>query len=106
MTNTQIDAIEVQNTVVGEQWTLSPGLKLLGQALVEATDCAGTLCHSHQLLSDLSDGCRVLTPRDIHLGECFGYLRFIAVVAFEHLGMKLPFPISGHASDLQCVLLY
>jgi hypothetical protein len=29
------------------------------------------------------------------LGQCFGHLGFIALVALEDLAVKLPFPISG-----------
>ena len=40
MTNGEVDTIQVQNTPMGLQRTLLPLLKLLGQALVEATDRA------------------------------------------------------------------
>ncbi len=35
-------------------------------------------------------------PAHKHLGERFGRLWFVAVVAFEYLAVKLPFPISGN----------
>ncbi len=41
MTNTEVDAIQVQNTPMWLQRTLPPDLKLLGQTLVETTDRAG-----------------------------------------------------------------
>ena len=44
------------------QSTLSPRLKLLGEALVETADGAGTRGKSQQGLSDFPHACRVLTP--------------------------------------------
>src|SRR5260221_8447073 len=38
MTNREMDAIQIQNTVVGEQGTLAPGFILLGQRLNQTTD--------------------------------------------------------------------
>ena len=62
MTNAEMDAIQVDNPPVFLQAALTPGFKLLGQRLVEATDGTGTGGDSHQGLSDFSHGCRVLTP--------------------------------------------
>jgi hypothetical protein len=42
MTNAEMHAIEVQDAPVFLKRTLAPGVKLLGQALVEATNGAGT----------------------------------------------------------------
>ena len=44
------------------QRTLTPGVKLLGECLVQATDGAGTGSDSQERFGDFSDGCRVLTP--------------------------------------------
>jgi hypothetical protein len=41
MTNAEMHPIQVQDTPVFLKRTLAPGVKLLGQALVEATDRAG-----------------------------------------------------------------
>ena len=50
MTNTEMDAIQVQDTPVLLKRTLSPGLKLLCERLVETTDRAGTGSDSHERL--------------------------------------------------------
>src|SRR6266700_7508579 len=94
MANAEMHAIQVQDTPVLLQVALTPGLKLVGAALIEATDRAGTGSHSHQGLRDFPNlvGTR---PGDKHLGESFGNVRFIATVAFKRLGVELPFPISG-----------
>jgi hypothetical protein len=42
----------------------------------------------------------VLTPRDIHPGQGFSYLGFIAGIALEHLAVKLAFPVSGNREVL------
>jgi hypothetical protein len=42
MTNAEMDAIQVDNPPVFLQAALTPGFKLLGQRLVEATDGTGT----------------------------------------------------------------
>src|SRR5215467_10179063 len=55
MTNTKMHAIEVQDTPVFLKRTLTPGVTLLGQALVEATDGTGAWGYSHQGLGDFSD---------------------------------------------------
>ncbi len=41
MTNREMDAIQVQDAVVGEQPTLAPGFIVLGQRAVETTDGTG-----------------------------------------------------------------
>ena len=48
MTNAEMDPIQVQDTPMGLQRTLAPGLKLVGEALIEATDRAGTGSDSQQ----------------------------------------------------------
>ncbi len=62
MTNAKMDAIEVQDTPVFLKATLSPRVELLAERLVEATDRAGALRHSHQGVGHFSHGCRVLVP--------------------------------------------
>jgi len=54
MTNAEMHAIEVQDAPVFLKWTLAPGIKLLGEALVETTNGAGTGRHSHERLGHLS----------------------------------------------------
>src|SRR6266571_2695873 len=93
MTNSEMDAIQIQDTVVGEKGTLSPRFILLSQRLVQAAHCAGTRCNSHEGGGDLSDFMRAC-PTNKHLGQRFGYLRFVAIVALERLAVKLSFPIS------------
>jgi hypothetical protein len=50
MPNAKMDAVQVHDTPVLLQRTLSPGLKLLREGLVETTDRAGTGSDSQQLL--------------------------------------------------------
>src|SRR6266699_163324 len=94
MSDRKMDAIQVQDTVVSQKWTLSPRFKLLGQRLVEPADCTRPGSHSHEGGSNLSDfmGAR---PTHKHLGQRFSNLRLIAVIALKHLAVKLPFSISG-----------
>src|SRR5258708_34297673 len=105
MTNGEVDAIQVQHTPVWLQRTLPPDLKLLGQALVEATDRAGTGSDSQQGLSHFSDFVRARSC-DKHLGESFGDVRFIAAVAFKRLGVELAFPISRHLESFDPTSLF
>src|SRR5712692_5863096 len=99
MTNAKMDAIQVEDAVVGEERTLSPRFILLSECLVETTHRAGAGRNPHQGVSDFSDfvGARATHK---HLGQCFGHLWFIAVVALEHLRMECSFPISGHLEIL------
>src|SRR6266852_2631609 len=94
MPNREMDAIQVQDAVVGEQPTLAPGFILLGQRAVETTDGAGTGGDSRERLSHLSHLMRAHSTHK-HLGERFGHLGFIAAVALEDLAVKLPFPVPG-----------
>src|SRR5437868_14535676 len=95
MTNTEMDAIEVQDAPVLLKRTLSPRFKLLGERLVEATDRTGTGSDSHEGLRDFSHlvGARACHK---HLGESLCDVRFIATVTLKRLGVELPFTISGH----------
>jgi hypothetical protein len=92
MPNRKMDAIQVQDAVVGKQRTLSPRFILLSQRLVQATHRTGTRCNPHEGGGALSDFMRAC-PTDKHLGQRFGHLRFVAIVALEDLAVKLPFPI-------------
>src|SRR6266436_3976138 len=83
MPNGKMDPIQVEDAIVGEQWTLSPGLKLLGQRLVEAAHGAGAGCHSHQGLGDFPDFMGAC-PTDKPLRQGFRYLGFIAAIALKH----------------------
>src|SRR5712692_11388968 len=100
MTNTEMHAIQVYDTPMGLQRALASRFKLLGEALVEATDRAGTGSDSHQGLSDFPHlvGAR---PCHEHLRQPFCDLRLIATVAFEGLGMELPFTIPRHVEVLE-----
>src|ERR1700730_13623296 len=99
MTNRKMNTIQVEDAIVGEEGALSPHFILLSQRLVESTDRAGTGSHYHEGLSHLSDFMRAC-PTDKHLGQRLGYLRFIAVVALEHLTVKCSLPISWHLQIL------
>ncbi len=94
MTNCEMDAIQVQDAVVGEQPTFAPGFILLGQRAVETTDSAGTGCDSRERLSHLSHLMRAHSAHK-HLGQRFGHLGFIALVTLEDLAVKLSFPVPG-----------
>jgi len=72
----------------------------LGEALVEATDRAGTGGDSHEGLRDFPHLVRA-RPSHEHLCQTFGDMRFIATVAFKLLDVELTFPISGHSNVLQ-----
>ena len=63
MTNREMDAIQVQDAVVGKQLTFAPGFILLGQRAVETTDSAGTGCDSRERLSPLSHLLRAHSAR-------------------------------------------
>src|SRR5712691_1355123 len=94
MTNAEMDAIQVQDAPVFLQRTLSPGVKLLGERLVQATDRAGAGSNPQERLGHFSHfmGTR---PGDKHLGQSFGNVRFIATVAVKDLAVKVPFAVSG-----------
>lgn len=92
MPNRQMDAIQVEDAVVGEKRALSPGFKLFGQGLVEPAHRAGTGGNSHQGLSDLPNFLRAHSLHK-HLGQCFCHLRFIPLVALEDLAMERSLPI-------------
>src|SRR5258708_38709998 len=93
MPNRKMNAIQVQDAVVGKQRTPSPCFKLLSQRLVQTAHRAGTGCNPHEGGGDLSDF-MCACPTHKHLGQCFSHLWFVAIVALEHLAVKLPFPIS------------
>ena len=95
MTDAEMDSIQVHNPPVFWQAALTPGVKLLGKRLVEATDGTGAGGDSQQGLSDFSHFVRA-HPSHEHLCESFGDVRFIALVAFKGLGVELAFPVSGH----------
>src|SRR5712692_2920878 len=95
MPNRKMDSIQVEDAVVGEQWTLAPRFILLSQRLIETAHCARTGGNSHEGLSDLPDFVGT-HPAHKHLGQRFGYLWFITVVALEHLTVKCSFPVSWH----------
>src|SRR5712692_11586487 len=95
MTNGEMDAIQVDDTIMRLQWALAPGFILLSQGAVETTDGRSTGSYSHQRLSHLSDFvCAHST--DKHLGQRLSHLRGVSVVALEHLGLELALPISGN----------
>src|SRR6266699_791207 len=104
MPNRKMDAIQVEETVVGEQWTLAPGFKLLGERLVEAAHRAGAGCHSQQRFSDFPDLMRARAT-DKHLRQRFCYLRFVAAIPLKDLRLELPLTISGHAEVLNAPCL-
>ena len=95
MPNGKMNAIEVEDAVVSEQWTLLPGSKLLSERMVEAAHGAGTGGNSHEFFSDFADFVGAGTA-DKHLGQGLRYLGFIPSVTLKHLCMELPLTISRH----------
>jgi hypothetical protein len=87
-----MDAIQIDDAVVIEQLTLSPRFILFGQRLVETTHRAGAGGYSQQFFRHFPH-LMGRSPADKHLGQRFGDLWFIAVVALEDLGVKLPLSI-------------
>lgn len=79
---------------------LTPGLKLVGEALVEATDRTGTGSHSQQGLSDFPNLVSARRGHE-HLREPLGDVWFVATVAFKRLGVELTLTISGHFDLLE-----
>src|SRR5690242_4216354 len=71
MPNRKMDPVEVEDAIVGEQWALSPGFKLLSQGVIETTDRAGAGSHSHQRLGHFSDFLRTDSCHE-HLRDPFG----------------------------------
>src|SRR6266516_3911634 len=99
MTNRKMDTVQVHNTVVGLKIALSPRFILLGQSVVETAHGARAGGGSHQLFSHFPYFVGA-DPADKHLGQRFGHLGGVAVVALKHLAMKLPFAISGNLEIL------
>src|SRR5260221_12865632 len=99
MPNRKMDAIQVEETVVGEQWTLAPGVKLLAERLVEAAHRAGAWFHSQQRFSDFLDLMRARAT-DKHLRQHLCYLRFVAAIPVKDLRLKLSLTNSRHAEGL------
>jgi hypothetical protein len=62
MSNLEMDAIEVEHAPMRLQHTRTPRLELVRQRLIQTTDGAGTGRDSHQRLSDIAHGYRVLAP--------------------------------------------
>src|SRR2546425_9669149 len=100
MANAEMHAIQVQDTPVLLQVALTPGLKLVGEALVEATDRTSTGSHSQQGLSDFPNLVSA-RPSHKHLREPFGDVWFVATVAFKRLAVELTLTISGHVDLLE-----
>src|SRR5436190_22695296 len=94
MTYGEVNTIEVQDPPVRLQRALAPGLKLLGQGLIETAHTAGTWSHAYECLSHIAHFLRTDSCHK-HLGEPFGYLWFVALIAVKSLCVELPFSISG-----------
>src|SRR5258708_5462853 len=95
MTNAKMHAVQVQDAAVFLKRALTPGVKLLGERLVETTDRTGTGRASHERLRHFPDFVRADSGHK-HLGQSLRHLRFIAAVALEDLGVELPLPVSGN----------
>jgi hypothetical protein len=92
MTDAEMHAIQVHNTPVSLQRALTPRLKLLREALVEATDRTGTGIDSQQRVGYFPHFVRA-HPSDKHLRQSFSDMGFIATVAIKGLRVELTFPI-------------
>src|SRR2546425_9156953 len=99
-----MDAIQVEDAVVGEQRTLAPRFILFGQGLIKTTHGACARGGSHQFFSDFSHfmGTRATVK---HFSQRFSYLGFIPTIALKHLCMELPLTISGHREVLNAPCL-
>ena len=95
MTNTEMDAVQVHNTVVFLQSAFTPRFKLLREGLIQAADGTGAGSHSHEGLSHFSYLVSTGSSHK-HLRQSFCNMRFKAAVALERLRMELPFTIPGH----------
>ena len=95
MAHAEMDAIQVQDPPVYLQRALPPGLELLFQIPIEATDGTGAGRHAHQRLGNFPH--LVGThPGHEHLGEPIGNLRLIASVALKDLRVELALAIPGN----------
>src|SRR5450759_2477505 len=103
MPNGKMDAVQVEDAVMGEKWALSPGFILFGQGLVEAAHRAGTGCYPHQGLSHFPD-CMGTGATDKHLRQGFRSLGFIPTIPLKHLRMELPLRGLGALRGPQCAL--
>jgi len=81
------------------QTPLPPGVKLLGERLVETTDRARAGGDAHQSLGHFPDLVRAC-PCNKHLRESFCNMGFIPTVTFKNLGVEVAFTISGHVDIL------
>src|SRR5229473_6481495 len=95
MTNAEMHPIEVHDVPVLLKRTLAPSFKLLRECLIEATDRAGTGSDAQQRLGHVPHFMRTRAGHE-HLGESFGNVRFITIVALEDLRVELTFPIAGN----------
>ncbi len=75
MTNAKMHAIEVQDTPMSLQRSPPPVLKLLGEALVEATDRASTGSNTHEGFGDFTHLVSTRASYE-HLGQALGHLLF------------------------------
>ena len=90
-----MDAIQVQDAVVAQKWTLTPRFILLGQGVVETAHGAGARGDSQQFFSDIPDFMRACAA-DKHLRQRFCYLGFIPAIPLKDLSMELPCTITGY----------
>src|SRR5947209_7171789 len=100
MTNTEVDPIQVEDTPMCLQRTLTPRLKLLREGLVEPTDGTCTGSNPQKRLghfSYLMGTC----PGYEHLRQSFCDVRFIAAIALKGLRVELTFTISGDSNVLE-----
>jgi hypothetical protein len=100
MTNAEMHAIQVHNTPVFLKRTLSPGVKLLGERLIETTDRD---FHWERLPATFGPllllcGCSSCNE---HLGETFCDVQFKATVAVKDLRVELAFAVSGYVETFQ-----
>ena len=86
----------VHDAPVFWQAALTPGFKLLGQRLVEATDRTGDFEPLPAGFEPRPPQISRTHPGYEHLRESFGDVWFIATIAFKGLCMKLTLAISGN----------
>ena len=101
MTNAEMDAIQVDNPPVFLQAALTPGFKLLGQRLVEATDGTGDFRRLPSGFERLLPRMSRAHPSHEHLRESFSDVWLVTAIALKGLGVELTRAVSGHFNILQ-----
>src|SRR5260370_42657648 len=99
MTNAEMHAIQVQDAPVFLERTLAPGVKLLGEGLVQATDRTGARSHSQQHLSHCAYFVGTCSGNE-HLSQPFCDVWLVRAIAIKSLGVGFSRAGSGDCNLL------